>query len=52
MERCSISLIREVQIKTTMRYHFTPIEVAIIKSTTNTGKDMEKRKAFCTDGVN
>ena len=52
MERCSISLIiRETQIKTTMRYHFTPIKMAIIKST-STGKDLEKRKALCIDGVN
>ena len=33
MERCSTMLtIREIQIKTTMRYHFTLVRMAIIKS--------------------
>ena len=36
MKRCSKSLIiRRMQIKTTMRYHFTPIRMVIIKKSTN-----------------
>ena len=41
---CLASLaIREMQIKTTMRYHITPVRMAIINKA-SVGEDVEKRE--------
>ena len=41
-----------MQIKTIMRYHLTPVRMAIINKSqiTNAGGDVEKREASCTVG--
>ena len=45
MKGCSVSVdTSEMQIKTTMRYHFSPVRMAIIHKSTSAGEVVEKRE--------
>jgi hypothetical protein len=55
MKKCSPSLaIKEIQIKTTVRFFLTPVRIAIIRNTTNNsvGEEVEKKKPLYTAGGN
>ena len=55
MKRCSTSLIiREMHIKTTMRFYLTLARMAIIKKSTNNsaGEGVEKMEHYYTVGGN
>jgi hypothetical protein len=55
LKKCSPSLaIKEMQIKTTLRFRLTPVRIAISKTppTTNVGKNVGKKEPLYIAGGN
>ena len=42
-KRCSILVMRKMQIKTTKRYYYTPLRMAIVKTKQNKTPQMKKQ---------
>ena len=53
MKSCStLLIIREMYIKTTIRYHLRQVRMATIKKSINAGEGVEKMECSCTVGGN
>lgn len=53
VKRCSApQIIRQMHLKTTVRYHHPPVGMAGIKVITSVGRAVEKREPLCDVGGN